>query len=404
LSDTIVIVGGGQAGCQAVETLRREGFEGRLILISQEALLPYQRPPLSKQYLLGELPGDRLLFRYQEYYDTHGVELRLATSVIAIDARHKMITLTSGEQIEYAKLLLATGARPRPLSVPCNDPAKIRYLRNARDVDHLRTVLVPNSRLIIVGAGYIGLEVAAAAVTLGCQVLVLEMSDRVMSRVVASTVSDYFSGEHSRRGVSIHCNVHIEHIAFADNSVALHCLNGTLFHGDVLLAGVGALPEMELAQKTGLRCSNGIEVDRFCQTSQEDVFAAGDCASLPLTRYRMQVRLESVDNAFEQGKTAALNMLGQSVSYDPVPWFWSDQYEDKLLIAGLSQNHTQQTTRGDPGGHQFSVCYLKDGALMAIEAVNNPRDFMQARKLIAAAAKPDIRRLGDSSIPIKDCI
>jgi 3-phenylpropionate/trans-cinnamate dioxygenase ferredoxin reductase subunit len=404
VSEPLVIVGGGQAACQAIETLRREGYNGDLVLVCEEPYLPYQRPPLSKQYLLGQMERDQLFLRHSEYYRKHDIDMRLGMRAVSLSPVDREIELASGERLRYHKLLLATGARPRPLSVACNDPGAIHYIRGVADVDRLMTQLSATSHLLLIGGGYIGLEIAAASAKIGCKVQVLEMSDRVMSRVVSAPVSQFFTTAHQIQGVEIVCNAHLHELTFGEAGVRAACTNGANFQADVVVAGIGAIPEMSLAVRGGITCSNGIDVDVNCQTSDPHIFAAGDCTCLRLPRYRVQVRLESVNNAFEQGKTAALSMLGKLASYDPVPWFWSDQYENKLLIAGLSQYHTEQTMRGDPGQGQFSVCYLKDGALIAIEAVNCARDFMQARQLIQRGARPNIEKLGDFRVAIKDSL
>jgi 3-phenylpropionate/trans-cinnamate dioxygenase ferredoxin reductase component len=401
---TILVIGAGQAGAQAVDTLRREGFGGRLVLIGDEPHLPYQRPPLSKQYLAGELAAERLPFRHQSFYDEHRIELRLGEEALRIGASARRVTLAHGEQLAYDRLLLCVGARSRALACPGADLAGVHYLRSIADVAAIREGLRPGARVVIIGGGYIGLETAATARKLGCPVTVLEMADRVMNRVVASSVSEYFAHEHRMQGVKIICNTRVVRLEGARSVERVVCADGSAHEADLLIVGVGGVPCTELAAEAGLACENGIIVDQFCRTSEEAIYAAGDCTNHPSLRFEMRVRLESVDNAFEQGKTAALNMLGRPITHDRVPWFWSDQFDNKLLIVGLSQGFDQQVLRGDPATRGFSVCYLKGGELIALEAINHPKDYMAARKMIAERARPDIAKLADSQVALKETI
>jgi 3-phenylpropionate/trans-cinnamate dioxygenase ferredoxin reductase subunit len=404
MSSTIVILGGGQAGAQAIDTLRREGFAGRLVLIGDEPYLPYQRPPLSKQFLAGEMAAERLPFRHQPFYDQHRVELKLGQPAVGIDRAARRVSLASGESMDYDRLLLCTGARSRQLSCAGAGLAGVHYLRGIADVDGIRAGLATGARVVIIGGGYIGLEAAATARTRGCAVTVLEMADRLMNRVVASSVSEYFSHEHRMQGVKIVCGTRVVRLEGAEAAERVVCADGSTHEADLLIVGVGALPNVELAEASGLACDNGIVVDEHCRTSDPRIFAAGDCTSHPSLRFEMRVRLESVDNAFEQGKTAALNMLDRATVHDRVPWFWSDQFDNKILIVGLSQGFDQQVMRGDPATRSFSVCYLKGGELLAVEAINHSKDYMAGRKLIAERARPDIDKLANPQIPLKETL
>ena len=258
--------------------------------------------------------------------------------------------------------------------------------------------------VVIIGGGYIGLETAATARKLGCTVTVLEMADRVMNRVVASSVSEYFAHEHRGHGIKLICNTRVVRLEGAGRVERVICADGSSFEADLLVVGVGALPNSELAAEAGLACENGITVDEYCRTSDAAIYAAGDCTHHPSPRFEMRVRLESVDNAFEQAKAAALNLLGRPSVHDRVPWFWSDQFDNKLLIVGLSSGFDQQVLRGDPAARSFSVCYLQGGELLAVEAVNNPKDYVAARKLIAARARPDLDKLADPGKALKDAV
>jgi 3-phenylpropionate/trans-cinnamate dioxygenase ferredoxin reductase component len=404
MTSTILIVGAGQAAAQAVDTLRREGFGGRLVLIGDEPHLPYQRPPLSKQFLAGDMPAERLPFRHQAFYDQHRVELRLGVTASALDPGARRLTLADGATLGYDRLLLATGARSRPLSCPGSTLAGVHYLRAIVDVEVIRAGLTPGARVVIIGGGYIGLETAATARKRGCAVTVLEMADRVMNRVVASRVSEYFEHEHRTQGIKIVCNTRVVRLEGAHSVERVVCADGGSYEADLLIVGVGALPEVKLAADAGLTCDNGIVVDGNCRTSDVSIYAAGDCTNHPSLRFGMRVRLESVDNAFEQGKSAALNMLGRETVHDRVPWFWSDQFDNKLLIVGLSQGFDQQILRGDPATRAFTVCYLKGGELIAVEAVNHSKDYMAGRKLIAERARPDLAKLADPQIALKDAL
>jgi 3-phenylpropionate/trans-cinnamate dioxygenase ferredoxin reductase component len=404
MTSTILIIGGGQAGAQAADTLRREGFGERLVLIGDEPHLPYQRPPLSKQYLAGELAAERLPFRHRSFYDEHRIELRLGEEASRIDRAARRVVLAHGETLPYDRLLLCVGAVSRPLTCPGAELPGVHYLRTIADVAAIRAGLREGARVVVIGGGYIGLETAATARKLGCAVTVLEMADRVMNRVVASSVSEFFAHEHRTQGVKIICNTRVVRLEGARSVERVVCADGSTYPADLLIVGVGALPNARLAAEAGLACENGIVVDEYCRTSDAAIYAAGDCTNHPSLRFEMRVRLESVDNAFEQGKTAALNMLGRSMQHDRVPWFWSDQFDHKLLIAGLSSGFDQQVLRGDPAARAFSVVYLKGGELVALEAVNRPKDYMAARKLIAERARPNTDRLADAQVALKETI
>ncbi len=401
---TILIIGGGQAGAQAIDTLRREGFKGRLILVGDEPQLPYQRPPLSKKFLSGEMAADRLPFRHQAFYDEHRVELKLGVQATHLDPAARRVALSNGEEIIYDRLILCLGAVSRQLTCPGADLPGVHYLRGIADVPKIQEGIKTGGRVVIIGGGYIGLETAATARTMGCSVTVLEMADRVMNRVVASNVSEYFAHEHRTQGVKLVCNSRVVRLEGSTRVERVVCADGSTFETDLLVVGVGALANMQLAADAGLVCENGIVVDEYCRTSDAAIYAAGDCTYHPSLRYEMRVRLESVDNAFEQAKAAALNLLGRPTVHDRVPWFWSDQFDNKLLIVGLSQGHDQQLTRGDPATRAFTVCYLKGGELLAVEAINHSKDYMAARKLIADRARPNLDKLANPQVPLKESL
>jgi len=405
MHERIVIVGGGQAAVQAIDTLRRKGFAGELVLIGDEPWLPYQRPPLSKKYLAGALERDRLLLRPQHFYESHSVEARLGRRVEEISRREQRLRLDDGSTVAYDALLIATGSRPRPLGAPGADLEGVYFLRTIADVERIRAGLVAGKRLVIVGGGYIGLEVAATAREAGVDVTVLEMADRVMNRVVSPQLSAFYEAEHARHGVRILCNSKVRALAAAPGSRQVRAVvteNGEEHAADTVVLGCGVLPADDLAVAAGLACENGVVVDDRCRTSDPRIYAAGDCTSHPSLHYGRRLRLESVDNAFEQGASAALNLLGIETVHDKVPWFWSDQYDLKLIIIGVCQGYDSVVMRGDPATRAFSVCYLRGGELIAIDTVNSAKDQMAARKLIAARARPNPDRLADHALPLKD--
>lgn len=401
---TIIIIGGGQAGAQAVDTLRREGFTGRLVMICEEPEIPYQRPPLSKKYLSGELAAERLLFRHRAFYEEHRIELRLAIRVSKLHLDSQQVELSDGEKLGYDRLILCLGAGSRQLNCPGAHLAQIHYLRGLADAGALRTAIRPGARVVVIGGGYIGLETAATCRKLGCEVTVLEMADRVMSRVVAPPVSQFFAAEHVAHGIHLICGTRVERIEGDGTVERVVCADGTFHAADLVIVGVGSVATTSPAGEAGLRCDNGILVDEYCRTSDPHVFAAGDCTNHPSPHYGRRVRLESVDNAFEQAKAAALNVLGKPTIHDRIPWFWSDQFDSKLLIVGLSQDHDRQILRGDAATRSFSVCYLKGRELICVETVNHSKDYMAARKLIADRALMALDKLADPDIPLKEAV
>ena len=407
MGERVVIVGAGQAAVQAIDTLRKRGFTGAITLVGEESEWPYQRPPLSKKYLAGALEHDRLLIRPGHFYADHGVEAHLGRRAIRIDRAGQTVELDDGTTLAYDKLLLATGSEPRALTAPGAQLTGVYTLRTIADVGQIRAEFAPGKRLVIVGGGYIGLEVAATARELGLEVTVLEMADRVMNRVTCAEISSFYEAEHAKHGVKIVCNARVR--AFEERHPsgrvrAVSCDDGTEYAADIVLIGVGVVPRDDLARAAGLECSNGIVVDEQCRTSDPVIYAAGDCTNHPSPHFARRLRLESVDHAFEQATSAALNMLGIPTTHDKVPWFWSDQYDLKMIIVGICQGHDAVVIRGSPAARSFTACYLRDGELVAVDTVNHPKDQMAARKLIAARARLDPAKLAQSDIPLKDCL
>jgi 3-phenylpropionate/trans-cinnamate dioxygenase ferredoxin reductase subunit len=403
MSQQVVIVGAGHAGGHTAAVLKQKGYPGRIVLVGDESWLPYQRPPLSKKFLAGELPADRLYVKPAAFFDDPAFEVRLDTLVTAIDRHRRLVTTAAGEELPYEALVLATGSRVRRLEAPGSELAGIHYLRNIDDVDAVRRELDDAARVVIVGAGYIGLEVAAVARQAGKDVTVIELADRVMSRVVSPEVSAFYAAEHRNAGVELRLNTGLRGFVGDGGRVSgVETADGDVVPADLVVVGVGILPNTELAAAAGLATDDGIVVDEYCRSEDPHIYAIGDCTAHPSRVYSRQLRLESVQNALEQGRVAATNIAGGNETYDEVPWFWSDQYDLKLQIAGLSTGYDQAIVRGDPGTRAFSCAYLGNGRLLAIDAVNAPRDFVQAKALIAAGATPDPTRLADPSIQLKD--
>jgi 3-phenylpropionate/trans-cinnamate dioxygenase ferredoxin reductase component len=408
MPETFVIVGAGQAAAQAVDSLRRAGFGGRLVVVGDEPDPPYQRPPLSKKFLAGELVRERLAIKPLSFYAQAHTELRLGVRAEALDLARREVSLSDGECLGYDRLLLATGTAPRRLAVPGSELAGIHYLRTVTDVEHIRTELAAAGHVVIVGGGYIGLEAAATCRSLGAEVDVVEMTERVMNRVVAPEVAAFFASDHARHGVRIHTQMLVSGFGARTHEpervAAVQTRDGRVFPADLVIVGIGVVPVTDLAATAGLVVDNGIAVDEHCRTSDPAVYAAGDCTSHPSLRYGRRVRLESVDNAFEQAKTAAANMAGGSVVHDRVPWFWSDQYDLKLLIVGLNLDFDQVVLRGRPEARTFACCYLRDRELLAVDCINDPKDYMAAKKLIAERRRCDPARLADPAVALKDTV
>jgi len=402
LTETVVIAGAGHAAGQAVATLKQRKFAGRIVLIGEEAHLPYQRPPLSKKFLAGEMAPERLYFKPASFYEDDQIEVRLDTRVESIDRDTHRLRTAAGEDIAYDKLILALGSRVRRVPVPGADLAGVHYLRNIGDVEAIRAGIAKSKRIVIIGAGYIGLEVAAVCRQLGLDVTVIEMAERVMSRVVSANVSDFYQLEHTNHGVKLMLTTGLEAFAGKRRLKLVITDTGQTIRTDLAVVGVGIVPNTELAEAAGLEVSNGIVVNDQCQTADPDLYAIGDCTNHPNAIFGQQLRLESVHNALEQARTAADNICGVATHYSQVPWFWSDQYDLKLQIAGLSQGYDQVVLRGDPAGRSFACLYLKDSRLIAVDAINAPREFMQSKVLIAAHAVCDPEKLADIGVALKD--
>ncbi len=399
-----IVVGAGQAAGQLVASLRQEKFEGEIVMIGEEPFLPYQRPPLSKAYLAGELPTERVLVRPEKFYADKEIDARLATKVTAVDREAKTVTLASGETLAWDTLVLATGSHVRRLRIPGIELPGVHYLRTMSDVDGIREGIAEGRSLVIVGGGYIGLEVAAVARKLGMNVTVLEMEDRILARVTTPEMSAYYTKVHTDHGVDIRTGAAAAEILGAEKVTGVKCTDGTELAADMVIVGVGIIPTTELAEAAGLACDNGIVVDEHCRTSDPSIYAIGDCTNHPSPLLGRRLRLESVPNAMDQARTVAKNIMGSDVIYDAVPWFWSDQYDLKLQMVGFSADADEQVLRGDPDSGSFARFYLKDGVLVAVDAVNRAKEFMASKLLVAAKKSVDAAALADESVDVKDLV
>jgi 3-phenylpropionate/trans-cinnamate dioxygenase ferredoxin reductase component len=384
--DNVVIVGNGQAGIQLVDSLRTEGYAGRITVLGEEAYFPYQRPPLSKDYMSEAGNPQPLPLRAERFFAEHDVDSRLGVSVTAIDRGARTVTLDGGSRLAYSTLVLATGAANRELSVPGSGLAGIHGLRTLSDAEAVHARLAAARSVVVIGAGFIGLEFAAAARKRGLDVTVLEFADRPMGRALSPAMSGYFAGAHERMGVTLRFGEGIASFEGRDGRVsAAVSTAGHTYPADLVLVGIGVIPRTDLAAAAGLPVDNGIAVDAGLRTRDPDIFALGDCASYPSRHAGARTRLESVQNATDQARHLARSILGSSEGYAGLPWFWSQQGPLKLQIAGLSQHADQTVLRGDPAAGKFSVFCYRNGELAAVESVNHPADHMAARRLLGQA-------------------
>ncbi len=377
----MVIIGAGHAAGQAAASLRQEKYEGPITIIGDEPHVPYQRPPLSKQYLSGEQDLSRVYLRPEKFYQDKDITLHLGVSATAIDPDAQSVSLDNGETVSYDKLIISTGSRARKLNIEGADLKGIHYLRTIADVDAIREEMQAGKNLVITGGGYIGLEVASVGIEQGLNVRVLEMEERILQRVTTPQMSEYYHNLHTQRGVSIHTGTGVTGFAGEDKVESVVC-GDTRFDADLVVVGIGIIPNTELAEAAGLTCDNGIVVDDHCRTSDPNIYAAGDCTNHPNPLLNRRLRLESVPNAMEQARVCASNMLGGDKVYASIPWFWSDQYELKLQMVGFSADGDEQILRGNMAENQFAVFYLKDGAVVAADAVNSPKEFMICKQLV----------------------
>jgi 3-phenylpropionate/trans-cinnamate dioxygenase ferredoxin reductase subunit len=402
MSETIVIIGAGHAGAQLVDSLRSGGYAGRLVLIGDEVHRPYDRPLTSKGLLSGEVEIERAYLKRDNYYAEKNIELLLGKRAREIARAAHAVVLDDGRTIDYDKLVIATGARARRLEVPGATLDGVFYLRSLADSLAIGKRLIPGAHLMVVGGGYVGLEVAASAIKLGCRVTVVEVLERLLARVAGAEVADFYAAQHRSHGVDVKLGAGIEGFLGKDRLEGARLSSGDEIKVDVAVVGVGAVPNTELAAEAGLAIDNGISVDDCGRTSDPGIFAAGDATNHPNALLGRRLRLESVPAAMGQARAIASAILGDPKPYVEIPWFWSDQYDLKLQMVGLNEPGDHVVLRGDPASRKFAAYYLRDGAVVAVNAVNSAKDFIGGRKLITEGKKPDPARLADPAIALAE--
>lgn len=399
----IVIVGGGHAGGQAAAGLRQMKCSDEIIIISAENYVPYQRPPLSKQYLNGEFGFERVQLRDEIFYKKNQIELRSNVTVQEIDATKQIVRCDDGKDVKYTNLIIATGSLCRSLDVPGADLAGIYTLRSVDDCDHIRDDIVHVQNVLIVGGGYIGLEVAAVCIEAGLNVTVVEMEDRILARVAAPEMSVFYTRMHTSRGVKIRTGTRVSSFQGENGRVSgAVCSDGCQIDAELVIVGIGIVPNVALCESANLLCENGVLVNDRCRTQNESIYAIGDCTNHPNPLLDRRLRLESVPNAVDQARTAAANICGRSQSYAVYPWFWSDQYEKKLQITGFWADGDERVVRGDEHSESFAVFYFHSGVLVAAEMIDSPRDFFVARQLMGRCLDP--RQIADTQTDLRSLL
>jgi 3-phenylpropionate/trans-cinnamate dioxygenase ferredoxin reductase component len=404
-SPKVLIIGAGHAGGSTAAFLRQYGFTGPIVLAGAEPLAPYQRPPLSKAWLKGEADAESLALKPEAFYPEHNIELRLGLIATRINREARTVTFASGEVLDYDILVIATGARARRLSIPGADLAGILELRTAADAEALKAALVPGAKLAVVGGGYVGLEAAASARALGAEAVVIEREARVLARVASPPISTFYTEHHRSHGVEVILDASVVGFSGEDGRVTgVELADGRHVACDVALVGVGGMANVEIARDAGLSCVDGITVDMTARTDDPAIFAVGDVTHRPLPLYDRAMRLESVPNALEQAKQAASAIAGHAAPPEEVPWFWSDQYDLKLQIAGVPFDADELVIRGDDATGGFAVFHLQAGQVLAVEAINAPSEFMGGRLLVQQKKVVDPMRLADSAVTMKQIV
>ena len=402
--ENLLIIGAGQSAIQCISTLKKEGYSGSITLVGEEEHLPYQRPPLSKGFLEDSVNKERLYFKKLEFFTENKVQLYLGLSAEKLEIDNQKVYLSDNSVLEFDKLVFATGSRVRLLDFPGSELKSIFYLRDLDDAEAIKKDLETSENLVIIGAGYIGLEAAAIAAKKNKKVTIIEMADRVMNRTVDPQISEYYLNLHESYGVKFHFNTSLETINEVSNSLEVVCSDGTEVKADSVLIGAGVVPNIELAEEAGINCDNGIIVNEFGQTNFKNIYACGDCTNHPNKILNKNLRLESVHNAMEQAKTVASSVMNNPMEYNQVPWFWSDQYDHKLQIVGLSGDHDMVTMRGNTNDAKFMLFYTKDEELIAVDAINNPKEFLISRKLVANKVKIKPNVISDLNTNLNDLI
>lgn len=402
----VIIVGTGHAGAQAAVALRQQGFTGSILMIGEELHLPYERPPLSKEYFSGEKTFERILLRPEQFWQDKKIDLKLGQRVIQIDAQSHRILTQQNYEYHYNKLIWATGGKPRRLSCEGAALEGIHYIRNREDVDRINQELDRVQKCVIIGGGYIGLEAASALRKINRDVTLVEGQSRVLARVAGSIISDFYQQYHQKKGVELYLGQGVDYLEGDQGRVHTVILaNGTRIATDMVIVGIGLNPEVNVLVEAGAAFSNGIETDRRCRTSLVDIFAIGDCANHEnFFADGQRIRLESVQNANDQAMIVTKEILDKGEDYAAVPWFWSNQYDLKLQTIGLSIGYDQEVVRGEPASGSFSVIYLREGKIIAIDCVNRPADFIQGKAIIQQSIYIPIEQLSDHSQALKDMI
>ena len=396
-----VIIGASHAAAQLSVSLRQEGWDGEIIMIGDEPHLPYHRPPLSKTFLSGDKSIQDLLIRPAAFYAKQQIQF-IHSHVVSIDRERKILDLADGSQISYDKLALCTGARVRKLDIEGSDLKGIYYVRNAADIEAIQQHIQSAKHAVMIGGGYIGLETAASLRKQEIQVSLLETASRILQRVTAPELSEFYTRIHQAQGVSIYHNMTTTRIVGTTQVESISCADGKMIPADLVIVGIGVQPNIELAQAAGIEVDNGIVIDAYGRTNDPDIVAAGDCTSHFNTHYQRQIRLESVPNANEQAKVAAATLCGKSKPYSALPWFWSDQYDIKLQIAGLNHGYDQLVIRGDlQNSNSFAAFYFKNKQLIAADCINRPLEFMISKKIINDNIQIDPAQFADESIDLK---
>ncbi len=404
MSDPIIIVGGGQAAVQLCLALRKEKVETPVLMMSEESEYPYHRPPLSKSFLTGETDEDKLLMRPETFYASKQVAVELNTHVSAIDTSERTVSTAGGEK-RFQSLVLVTGARPRQLPLPGADLSGVHLLRDLQHSKNIKNALEDAQHVVVVGAGFIGLEFAAVASGLKKTVTVFDMADRVMARAVSPAISSWFEKTHQGNGIDIRLKDSVSEILGESSVKQVKTVAGELLPCDLLLIGVGVIANDDLASAAGIECDNGIVVNEFCETSVADIYSAGDCASHPNPFAQGgRIRLESIQNATDQARVVASTIAGKKMPYHSVPWFWSDQGEHSLQMTGLSNSADQFVVRGDIESDNFSVFHYRAKQLQSVDSVNSPRDHMLARKLIGGQISPSLEQAADITFELKSLL
>lgn len=399
-NDRCIVVGASHAGVSLAMQLRKEGWEGDISLIGAESELPYHRPPLSKEHLAGDKLLDAMRLRPEQMFDKNSIDMQLGVTALHLDTQDRKLGLSNGHELQYEKLALCTGAKVNTIPIGSNLD-NIFYVRTAADVSMLSSELNSAKHAVIIGAGYIGLETAAVLRKLGLTVTVIELADRILQRVTSETMSAYIHALHEKEGVNILTATAVKSIEGEKKVEKVICEDGSVIAADLVVIGVGVSPNTDLAELAGLQVDGGIVVNEFAQTSDSNVYAAGDCTNHPSLIYGRNIRLESVQNANDQSRCAAANICGKQQVYDTVPWFWSDQYDTKLQMTGLSDGANELVVRGEASITNelgFALFYLKDEVLIAADCVARPKEFMMSKKLIQGRAKVSAATLADESI------